>query len=56
MLSDLEKLELPYGIKIERDLYIPDDCTLKEAMENIYISIPSYFNKNSLDNPEETEI
>ena len=56
MLSDLENLELPYGIKLERDLYIPDDCTLKEAMESIYISIPSYFNKKSLDNSEEVEI
>ncbi len=46
MLSELEKLELPFGLKIERDLYLPKECTLFEAMQKNYIGVPSYFYKN----------
>ncbi len=55
-LSELKEIKLPFGMEIERDLYLPDDCTLKDAMESIDISIPDYFNKDFLDNIEETEI
>ena len=55
-LSELKEINLPFGMKIERDLYLPEDCTLKEAMESICISIPDYFNKDFLDNIEGTEI
>ncbi len=53
MLSQLEKLQLPFGLKIERDMYLPKDCNLLDAMKSIGIEPPSYFQK---DNTEEIEI
>lgn len=53
MLSDLENLKLPYGLKIERDLYLPKNCTLLEAMKNEFIEPPSYLYKNK---EEENEL
>lgn len=52
-LSQLENLELPFGMKVERDLYLPKNCNLSEAMERTGIEVPSYFNK---DNTEEAEL
>lgn len=52
-LSQLENLQLPFGMKVERDLYLPKNCNLSEAMERTGIEVPSYFNK---DNTEEAEL
>lgn len=42
MLSQLEELNLPFGLKIERDLYMPKDCNLIQAMKSTGITPPSY--------------
>ena len=39
-------LELPFGLKIERDLYMPKDCDLIQAMKNTGITPPSYMLKD----------
>ena len=41
-LSELENLQLPYGMKIERDLYMPKDCDLIQAMKKTGIKPPNY--------------
>lgn len=41
-LSELENLQLPYGMKIERDLYMPKDCDLIQAMKKTGITPPDY--------------
>ena len=41
-LSELEKIQLPYGMKIERDLYMPKDCDLIQAMKKTGITPPDY--------------
>ena len=42
MLSELENLKLPFGLKVERDLYMPKDCDLIQAMKTTGITPPSY--------------
>lgn len=44
-LSELQSLTLPFGLTIERDLYLGDNCTLIEAMKSTGITPPSYFYK-----------
>ncbi len=41
-LSELEKIKLPFGLSIERDLYLPKDCNLIQAMEITGITPPSF--------------
>lgn len=41
-LSELENLQLPYGMKIERDLYMPKNCDLIQAMKKTGIKPPNY--------------
>lgn len=53
MLSELEKLNLPFGLKIERDLYLSKNCTLVDAMREVGITPPEYMLK---DNKEEKDI
>lgn len=53
MLSELEKLDLPFGLKIERDLYLSKDCTLVDAIREVGITPPRYMLK---DNKEEKDI
>lgn len=53
MLSELEKLNLPLGLKIERDLYLSKDCTLVDAIREVGITPPKYMLK---DNKEEKDI
>ncbi len=53
MLSQLEELQLPFGLKVERDMFLPKDCNLLDAMKIIGIEPPNYFQK---DNLEEIEI
>lgn len=54
MLSELESLKLPFGLKVERDLYMPKDCDLIQAMERTGITPPSYmledYNKEEIEN------
>ena len=42
MLSELENLKLPFGLKIERDLHLPKDCDLIQAMNLTGIKPPDY--------------
>lgn len=54
MLSQLEELKLPFGLKVERDLYIPKECNLIRAMRMTGITPPSYmledYNKEEIEN------
>lgn len=42
-LSELENLKLPFGLTIERDLYMPENLNLIEAMNREGMTIPDYF-------------
>ena len=44
-LSDLKEIKLPFGLSIERDLFLDENCTLKDAMKSVGIKIPEYFEK-----------
>jgi len=46
MLSQLEELKLPFGLSVERDLYLPKDCNIVEAMKSTGIKPPSYLLKD----------
>lgn len=46
MLSELENIQLPFGLKIERDLYLKNNCTLIEAMKQSGLSVPDYLLKD----------
>ncbi len=57
MLSELENIKLPFGLTIERDLYLPKDCTLLDAMKITGITPPDFLcesidNDTSKDNLE----
>lgn len=41
-LSELENLQLPLGMKIERDVYMAKDCDLIQAMKRTGITPPNY--------------
>jgi len=57
-LSELEQIKLPFGLTIERDLYMPENCDLIKAMELSGIEPPAYmledYNKSEK-SLEETE-
>lgn len=42
MLSELENIKLPFGLGIERDLYMKKDITLVEAIEENGFTSPSF--------------
>lgn len=42
MLSELENIQLPLGMSIERDLYIKDGIDLVQALKRDGISVPEY--------------
>jgi len=46
MLSQLEELKLPFGLTIERDLYMNKDCDLIQAMKSTGIKPPTYMLEN----------
>lgn len=54
MLSQLEELKLPFGLTVERDMYLPKDCTLVEAIKSTGLEPPSYLLKEP--NKEEKDI
>lgn len=41
-LSELEQIKLPFGLGIERDLYIDKDITILEAMKQNGMTPPDY--------------
>ncbi|MBP3501982.1 MAG: DUF2958 domain-containing protein [Clostridia bacterium] len=53
MLSELQNIKLPFGMTIERDLYLPKDCTLIQAMKQIGMEIPEYLLENEDEEEEE---
>lgn len=42
LLSELQNMKLPLGLSIERDLYLPEDCDLIQAMKIIGLEPPAY--------------
>lgn len=40
--EDFENMKLPFGLTIERDLYLPKNITLNEALKRDGIPVPSY--------------
>lgn len=52
LLSQLEEIKLPFGLNIERDLYLPKDCNLIDAMKSIGMKVPDYL----IENEEDEEI
>lgn len=53
MLSELQKIKGPFGMGIERDLYLSKDCTLIEAMKQTGMEVPDYLLENEEDEEEE---
>lgn len=60
-LSQLEQLQLPFGLSVEIDLYMQKACDLITAMKQVDIKPPKYmledYNKtaNSLENSEKSK-
>lgn len=42
LLSDLEDIKLPYGLKIERDMYLKNGINLENALKRDGIKIPDF--------------
>jgi len=51
-LSELQNIKLPFGLKIERDLYFKK-CTMLEAMEKEGMEIPDYLKKGQEEEEED---
>ena len=53
MLSELENLNLPFGLKVERDLYMPKDSKLVDTIQKNGFTPPSFLlgnkEKNDMD-------
>lgn len=49
MLSDLENIKLPFGLKIERDLYLDENCNLIDAMKSSGITPPDFLLENKIE-------
>lgn len=43
--EELENIKLPFGLTIERDLYLPKDIKLKEAIKRDGFDVPNYLLK-----------
>lgn len=54
LLSQLEDLKLPFGMSVERDLHMTNDCDLIQAMKQKGITPPAYMLEDY--NKEETNI
>ena len=46
--EDFESVILPLGLTIERDLYLPENITLREALKRDGIPVPSYLLNNKI--------
>lgn len=55
MLSDLQEIKLPFGMTIERDLYLPKNCTLIDAMKRTGMQISAFLLENEESEEEEEE-
>ncbi len=55
MLSELEAIKGPWGMGIERDLYLSKDCTLIEALKQTSIKVPDYLLKSIEEENKEDE-
>ena len=55
MLSELQAIKGHLGMGIERDLYLPKDCTLIEALKQTGMEVPDYLSKNVEEENEEDE-
>ncbi len=53
MLSQLQQMKLPFGMTIERDLYMKKDCTLIDAIKELGMKVPDYLEKNEIEEEEE---
>jgi hypothetical protein len=54
-LSQLEEIDLPLGLKIERDLYMKEDSTLVEAMRKNFMKVPKYLLEKEINEFEKEE-
>ncbi len=54
MLSELKNIKLPFGMTIERDLYMKEGVTLKEVIKEEGFKLPSYF-ENDYEAEDELE-
>ena len=52
-LSQLQEIKLPFGMTIERDLYLSKDSTIIDAMKELGMKVPDYLTK--IDEEEEEE-
>ena len=53
LLSQLQEIKLPFGMTIERDLYLSKDSTVIDAMKELGMKVPDYLTK--IDEEEEEE-
>lgn len=44
-LSELENLSLPFGLKVERDLYLPKDINLVDLIRREGFEVPAFLEK-----------
>ena len=49
MLSELENLQLPMGMTIERDLYIKDGTNLVQALRRDGMKVPEFIEENYIE-------
>lgn len=54
-LSELENLELPFGLNVERDLYMPKDINIVDAIKSNGFSVPSFLIKEENEIEQELE-
>ncbi len=54
LLSELESIKLPFGLTIERDLYLAADTKIHEEMEYLGMTVPEYLKPRT--NDEEIEL
>ena len=44
--EELENIKLPFGLKIERDMYLREDTTVIDEMKCLGMTVPDYFYSN----------
>ena len=52
-LSQLQEIKLPFGMTIERDLYLSKDSTIIDAMKELGMKVPDYLTKTDEEEEEE---
>lgn len=56
MLSELENLKLPFGLTVERDLYMPKDSKLVDTIQKNGFTPPSFLLENDEKKQENEDI